>query len=60
MSLRLYWVFQSLSVGVGILQVYFPGQFEFQLSAAMDEADPISEGHKVTLADRVESVATDG
>jgi hypothetical protein len=34
------WAFHTLSAGVGVLQIYFPGQFESNLSSVYSEMDP--------------------
>ncbi|HKO97133.1 MAG TPA: hypothetical protein VJU86_09080 [Pyrinomonadaceae bacterium] len=34
------WAFHSLSAGVGVLQVYYPGQFDSNLSSAYSTLDP--------------------
>jgi len=48
----LLWAFHTLSAIVGILQVYYPGQFAGNLSTALTtQGDEYTEGLKITLAD---------
>jgi branched-subunit amino acid transport protein AzlD len=47
--LCLFWAFQSLSVLIGLLQIYFPLQFQFQISSIVENA-PNAEGLKIVLA----------
>jgi hypothetical protein len=45
------WLFHSVSAGVGVLQMYFPGTFEPEPSALfMSRGDALVEGARITLA----------
>jgi hypothetical protein len=45
----IFWVFQTISATVGLLQIYFPAQFQFQISSVI-ESLPNAEGLKIVLA----------
>jgi hypothetical protein len=47
--LLVLWLFHTASAGVGVLQVYFPGQFQPNLSSVISEGG-LAEGLKITLA----------
>ncbi len=47
--LILIWAFQSISSCFGLLQVYFPGQFQFKISSVYDN-NPYVEGLKIVLS----------
>jgi hypothetical protein len=47
----LLWLFQSLSAGVGVLQMYYPGRFQPKLSELVEASDVTREGAKIRLAD---------
>ncbi len=50
--LLLLWAFNSLSAAVGVLQVYYPGKFESQLSSVVAEHGAAFVGSlRITLAD---------
>lgn len=45
------WVYHTLSAGVGVLQMYYPGQFQPEPSAVfLSRGDALVEGGKITLA----------
>jgi hypothetical protein len=48
--LIIIWIFQSISSLVGLLQVYFPGQFQFQLSSVIENSIYGGENLKIVLA----------
>ncbi len=43
------WLFQSISSLFGLLQIYFPGQFQFQLSSVIENSKYGGESLKITL-----------
>jgi branched-subunit amino acid transport protein AzlD len=47
--LGLFWAFQAISVLFGLLQIYFPTQFQFQISSVVENG-PNPEGLKILLA----------
>ncbi len=47
--LILIWAFQSISSFFGLLQIYFPGQFQFKISSVYDN-NPYVEGLKIVLS----------
>jgi hypothetical protein len=47
--LLVLWLFHTASAGVGVLQVYYPGQFQTNLSSVISEGG-VAEGLKITLA----------
>jgi hypothetical protein len=47
--LTLIWAFQSISSLFGLLQIYFPGQFQFKISSVYDN-NPYVEGLKIVLS----------
>jgi hypothetical protein len=49
--LMIIWIFQTISSLVGLLQVYFPGQFQFQLSSVIANSSFGGENLKIALAD---------
>jgi hypothetical protein len=51
--LRLFWAYYTLGAGVGLLQVYFPGRFQPQLSPVVLGLGQDVEGLKITLANGV-------
>ncbi len=51
--LALVWVFQSVSVLFGLLQIYFPGQFQFQLSSVIENSTYGGENLKIVLQNGV-------
>lgn len=48
--LILVWAFQSISAIFGLLQIYFPGQFQFQLSSVIQNSAYGGENLKIVLA----------
>ena len=48
--LMIIWIFQAISSLVGLLQVYFPGQFQFQLSSVITDSVYGGENLKIVLA----------
>lgn len=51
--LMLIWLFQSVSTLVGLLQIYFPGQFQFQVSAVIENSAYGGENLKMVLENGV-------
>ncbi|HUX68200.1 MAG TPA: hypothetical protein VMV31_11995 [Terriglobales bacterium] len=49
-TLRLFWGYSSLSATVGLLQVYFPGRFQPQLSPIVASMGSSIAGLRITLA----------
>lgn len=49
-TLRLFWGYFGLSAAVGLLQVYFPGRFQPQLSPIVASMGSSVQGLKITLA----------
>ena len=45
----LFWIFQTVSATIGLLQIYFPTQFQFQMSSVVENLAHI-EGLKIVLA----------
>lgn len=51
--IRWFWAYYTLGAGVGLLQVYFPGRFQPQLSPVVLGLGQDVEGLKITLANGV-------
>jgi hypothetical protein len=50
--LVLFWVFQAISSLFGLLQIYFPTQFQFQISPVVENG-PNPEGLKIVLGNGI-------
>lgn len=48
--LMLIWAFQAVSAIFGLLQIYFPGQFQFQLSSVIENSVYGGQNLKIVLA----------